>query len=321
MTHQDDDASYRLLFSTPELVRDLILGFIPDEWLHSLDYATLEKVPDDYVADSLQRRADDVVWRIRAAGEWVYLYILIEFQSTVDAWMAVRVMTYVGLLYQDLIRRSEVLPNQRLPPVLPIVLYNGDARWTAATDIAALIPKAPGLAGRYLPKLEYLLIDQSQYTDSQLAPLKNLVAAVLRFERPDSMEALLQLIDSLNDWLDGQPELKRTFAIWIRAVLLRRGKFTQAIPKVRDLKELKMSLAARFDLWAQQYEQKGELKGKQEGKQEGKSELLQRLLVRRFGPLPHDIVQQLASATTPQIELWGDRMLDARSLAEVFADE
>ena len=140
---------------------------------------------------------------------------------------------------------------------------------------------------------------------------------MLRFERPDSMEALLQLIDSLNDWLDGQPELKRTFAIWIRAVLLRRGKFTQAIPKVRDLKELKMSLAARFDLWAQQYE----LRGEQKGKQEGKSELLQRLLVRRFGPLPQHIVQQITSATTPQIERWGDRVLDACSLAEVFADE
>lgn len=78
-----------------------------------------------------------------------------------------------------------------------------------------------------------------------------------------------------------------------------------------------MSLAARFDLWAQQYEQKGELKGKQEGK----SEFLQRLLVRRFGPLPQQIVQQLTSATTPQLELWGDRMLDARSLADVFADK
>jgi hypothetical protein len=28
------DTGYKLLFSTPELVRDLILGFVPDEWLH-----------------------------------------------------------------------------------------------------------------------------------------------------------------------------------------------------------------------------------------------------------------------------------------------
>ena len=39
----EDDASYKRLFSAPEVVRDLVLGFIPDEWLHSLDYTTLEQ--------------------------------------------------------------------------------------------------------------------------------------------------------------------------------------------------------------------------------------------------------------------------------------
>ena len=182
----EDDASYKLLFSAPEVVRDLVLGFIPDDWLHSLDYSTLEKVPGSYVTDDLRHRADDVIWRVRAEGEWIYLYLLIEFQSTVDPWMAVRMMSYVGLLYQDLIRRGEVLPGRRLPPVLPIVLYNGEAKWTAATDIAALIPKAPGLAAKYLPKLEYLLIDENQYSDAELAGLKNLVAAIIRFEHPEN---------------------------------------------------------------------------------------------------------------------------------------
>lgn len=30
--NQEDDASSKLLFSAPELVRDLVMGFIPDEW-------------------------------------------------------------------------------------------------------------------------------------------------------------------------------------------------------------------------------------------------------------------------------------------------
>ena len=39
----EDAASYKLLFSAPEVVRDLVLGSIPDQWLHSLDYTTLEQ--------------------------------------------------------------------------------------------------------------------------------------------------------------------------------------------------------------------------------------------------------------------------------------
>jgi len=45
---------------------------------------------------------------------------------------------------------------------------------------------------------------------------QNLTAAVIRFEHPESAAALLALIDSLNGWLAVNPELKRTFAIWIR---------------------------------------------------------------------------------------------------------
>lgn len=321
MSHEDD-ASYKLLFSAPEVVRDLVLGFIPDAWLHSLDYSTLEKMPGSYITDDLRQRADDVVWRVKADGEWMYLYLLIEFQSSVDAWMAVRIMTYVGLLYQDLIRRSEVPGGKRLPPVLPIVLYNGDAKWTAATDIATLIPKVPGLVAKYLPKLEYLLIDENQYAEADLAELKNLVAAIIRIEHPENEQALLALIDLVNELLQGNAELKRTFAIWIRAVLLRQSKDSLVLPKVQDLKELKMTLAERFDQWAQKYEQKGLEKGIEQGIEKGieKGEalLLQRLLTRRFGTLPSDVVGQIAGATAAQLEQWGDRVLDAASLEEVF---
>ena len=119
------DSSYKFLFSNPEFVRDLVLGFIPDDWLHTLNYETLEKVPGSYITDDFKQREDDIVWRVKVGGEWVYLYLLIEFQSSVDKYMALRMMVYVGLLYQDLIKRGEVLDDGRLPPILPIVLYNG----------------------------------------------------------------------------------------------------------------------------------------------------------------------------------------------------
>ena len=38
--------------------------------------------------------------------------------------------------------------------MLPIVLYNGDAPWKAATNIAELIPKVPGLVAQFLPSMQ-----------------------------------------------------------------------------------------------------------------------------------------------------------------------
>ena len=79
-----------------------------------------------------------------------------------------------------------------------------------------------------------------------------------------------------------------------------------------------MTLAERFDSWAQQHEQKGLAKGIEKGIERGEALLLQRLLVRRFGTLPSDAVGQIAAANAAQLELWGDRVLDAASLEEVF---
>ena len=84
-----------------------------------------------------------------------------------DPFMAVRLMGYAALLYQDLICTDNLTRSRKLPLVLPIVLYNGDSRWNAVRDVAERIEKVPGGLSRYSPRLEYLLIDEGTYTDTE----------------------------------------------------------------------------------------------------------------------------------------------------------
>ena len=280
---KNHDSSYKFLFSNPELVRDLIMGFIPDEWLQSLDYSTLEKVPGSYISEDFQQREDDIVWKVKVGGDWVYLYLLMEFQSSVDKYMALRMMVYIGLLYQDLIKRGEVLEDGRLPPILPIVLYNGSQKWTAVTNISELIPVVPGLVSQFSPSLRYLLIDENNYTDSELASLHNLVAAVFRLEHASSPSAVSELTNLLADWLSDRPDLRRMFALWIRATLMRKQEYGIVMPQVDDLQEIRVMLADKVEEWAKAYIAEGEIKGKQEGRQQGEVLALQRLLAKRFG--------------------------------------
>lgn len=46
--------------------------------------------------------------------------------------------------------------------------------------------------------------------------------------------------------------------------------------------------------------------------------LLQRMLTRRFGPLPGWVQQRLQHATPDELETWLDRVLDASCLEDVF---
>ena len=78
----DHDNGYKALFSHPEMVADLIRGFVHEDWVRELDFATLERVEGSFVTPRLQRRESDIVWRLRSGGDrWLYVYLLLEFQS------------------------------------------------------------------------------------------------------------------------------------------------------------------------------------------------------------------------------------------------
>ncbi|MBF0133189.1 MAG: DUF4351 domain-containing protein [Magnetococcales bacterium] len=55
-----------------------------------------------------------------------------------------------------------------------------------------------------------------------------------------------------------------------------------------------------------------------EGRQKGEAALLLRQLQRRFGPVSESVTEWLHAADLSTLELWGDRVLDARSLDDVF---
>ena len=48
MTTQLHDHSYKLLFSHAVMVEDLLRGFVREDWVQAIDFATLEKVPGSY---------------------------------------------------------------------------------------------------------------------------------------------------------------------------------------------------------------------------------------------------------------------------------
>ena len=317
---QEYDASYKYLFSNPELVRDLIVGFIPDEWLHSLDYTTLKRVNASYVTDDLKQRHDDIIWKVKMGGQWTYLYLLIEFQSSVEKYMALRVLVYQGLLYQDLLKRGEILDDGRLPAILPIVLYNGKEAWTAATDIVDLIATVPGIVEQFKLKAKHLVIDKNALQNNPLLSEQNLVAAIFHLEQSSTPKDMQALIARLHEWLLDKPNLRSQFAHWISQVLMRNEEYSIVLPEIHDLLELNVMLADKIEEWALAYKAEGETAGIAKGKAEAEILLFQKLLTKRFGSIPAGITQKIAQASLTELENWFDLAIDAKKLSDIFEE-
>ena len=62
----------------------------------------------------------------------------------------------------------------------------------------------------------------------------------------------------------------------------------------------------------------GRLEGRVEGRMEGEAALLLRLLERKFPPLPDSARERIATADAETLLVWGERVLDANKLEEVW---
>jgi predicted transposase/invertase (TIGR01784 family) len=304
------------------MVEDLVRGFAGEPWIEQLDFSTLERVNASYVSDTLKEREGDVVWRLRHRdGSPIYVYFLIEFQSEVQRFMAVRLLAYVALLYQDLLALKELTPSGELPLVLPIVLYNGEDRWWAPLELSELIQAVPEEAQPYVPRLRYRLIDEGSYSPEELEGRQNLAAALFGLEKSHRRDDLKRWFGRLAGWLrrPEDAELRRAFVAWFGAVFLN-SRGPKEIPEALGLEEFETMLAKRVAEWSRELREEGREAGRQEGRQEGEARLLLRLLETRFGPLDERTRTRVLSAGAGRLLEWGERFVSAERLTDVFGD-
>jgi len=62
-------------------------------------------------------------------------------------------------------------------------------------------------------------------------------------------------------------------------------------------------------------------KGAEQAQEQTQRRVLLRLLAQRFGALPVAVTERIDAARSPELDRWLDRVLTARSLDDVFADE
>jgi predicted transposase/invertase (TIGR01784 family) len=339
------DLSYRSLFSIPRMVEELVREFVAEPWVEKLDFATLQRVNASFVGPKLKGREGDLLWKLRLRdGSPVYVYLLIEHQSRVDRFMAVRLMVYMSLLYQALVKEGELTPDGKLPLVIPVVLYNGEAEWWAPQELSELIERIDEAADVYVPRMRYRVVDEGRYERKDLERRKSVAAQLFWLEksrgRKDLSRGTGRLVPLLSGTDDGP--LRQAVLVWIERVLMPSRRRRKPIPEALGLEEFRDMLEKRVEEWNRELREEGRLlglkegrregikegrqkgaqkgleKGLQKGRQEGEASLLLRQLERKFGRLDLQTLKRVRGADAARLLDWGERVLTAERLEDVF---
>ena len=275
----------------------------------------LQAVTQD--AELGKRYVDKLVRVHRRSGQEDWIYLHLEVQGTAQAEFAKRMFVY----------NYRIFDRYNRPVASMAVLADDNEHWKPQEFAYDVLDCQMGIRFPVAKLLDYADREQALQDDPNPFALVTLAHLQTRATRQDPQarfEAKWKLVQLLyrRGW-DKQRILDLFFVLdWMMRLPEHLKK--QLWQNVDQLeREEKMAYVSSFERYAiekgmQKGVQQGMQQGVQQGVQQGEALALQKLLSKRFGVIPAEIVSQICSASTEQIDAWLDSVLDAPSLNAIF---
>jgi predicted transposase/invertase (TIGR01784 family) len=342
MSSSPHDALFKAVFGQPEHARGALRAVLPAEVVDALDWRTLAPCPGSFVDPALAGRHTDLLFSVawRGSGE-ALVYALFEHQSTSDDRMPLRLLTYLVRIWERWL--ADHPRAVTLPVIVPVVLYHGEAPWSAPLSFDALfeVPAAARAAlAPHLVRFAYLLDDLSHVPDDALraramTALGRVVEICLKHARThtDLLQLLTGWAELLREVIEAPDGLEALVQV-MRYILLVNEHVTtgslqrfleRVVPAAKDTimtegqRLIDQGKEQGIQLGIQQGKELGIQQGKELGIQQGERGMLLRMLRARFGDQVDGAVEgRLAAASSAEIATWADRVFSAATLTELL---
>jgi predicted transposase/invertase (TIGR01784 family) len=154
------DSMVRAVLSDLSEATSFLQRYVPEELSQALDWSTLRLLEGSFVDEDLRRSETDFLYEVEHVGSdtSLWLYILLEHQSSPDRWMRFRLLKYCCRIW-DVNLRERPAPSE-LRPIVPLVFYQGERSWPYSHEFADLFTESVR-DWPWVPRFPHELIDQS----------------------------------------------------------------------------------------------------------------------------------------------------------------
>lgn len=182
------DRSYKDLYSNKIVFLDLVKEMLKASWAKDLKEENLILVDKEYILSDYEENESDIVYKVIIDGKEVIFYILLEFQSSVDYRMPLRLFFYINEILREYVKNlnKEDKKNKKgfnVPAVIPIILYNATRKWNAPRYFKDIVNKSE-LFEDNIVNFKYQLFDVNhQYTKEDLIKNNNITSAIFLLDQ------------------------------------------------------------------------------------------------------------------------------------------
>ncbi|MDO5575674.1 MAG: Rpn family recombination-promoting nuclease/putative transposase [Fibrobacter sp.] len=289
------DKWYTRIFSDPKIVEDLLRSFVTEDFVKDLDFTSLKKLNGKFVPVSGNSRHADIVYEIKSHGISTFIYIFLEFQSTVDYNMAMRMARYMLEFYQE----NEVKCDSLYCPPFAILIYSGNAKWTASDSLRDLFIKSV-VPNKYIPDFHYFKIAINEIPKRDLVRIRSAVSTIFYVENSTPEEIACnysELFSLFRSIIEKDPDAVRVVDAIVERIY-KTQKIEDKAPVIKSIDDL-VEAESMWEMAVKEYQQKIKAQGKLEGIEQGKIEDAQKML--KMG-LPIEQIAQITGFDKEKIE-------------------
>jgi predicted transposase/invertase (TIGR01784 family) len=155
------DGFAKRVLADPIIAQEFLEEYLPAHIKDKLDLTSLEVDRESHVSKSLRKRLSDIIYSVKTKNnDQAFIYCTIETQSSPDYWIAFRLWEYKLLLLE-----RHMKDHDKLPIIIPLVLYNGKKKYNAPKSFWELFNDP--LMAQSLMGGGYNLVDLEAMSDDQ----------------------------------------------------------------------------------------------------------------------------------------------------------
>ena len=197
----------------------------------------LEKYTNRFITTNLYDKESDVIYKIKGRN----IFILIEHQTLNDYKMPIRILEYsLGIIKSAIDYKNKTdKAYEKMPSVIPIVLYTGKTKWKAQMSISE---KQEMLNGQIELKCsKYNLVDVNDFTEEELIKEKTYISKIMLIEKHKNTEELIrylqeiveEIVENKNEY---NQQAEEVFITMVKRILMKKIGIESANKIINELK-------------------------------------------------------------------------------------
>ncbi len=206
------DGLFRVTFDNKNLAESFARENLPAEITKDLDFRSMTLDKDTFVDQKLSRCYSDMLYYIRYKDNPAYLYFLFEHKSWEPDFPALQLLKNMAFIWEKHVQKNKGI--EKLPPIIPLLIYHGEYAWKADTRFSALFD-IPAALEKYIPEFSYELYDVSHMPEEQIKGEVELRIVLMAFRyifHPEIMSRLKDILQLFRE-LPGKNEYEKNLKL------------------------------------------------------------------------------------------------------------